>query len=197
MLKMLGIWLTHKHVHLCEVPIEAATQPKYQEYICISSQRLYSLLDPSSSRVVQPDDRSSNCHGLVHNLNTECVNVVHSIKDKTWRTTTKYKKENGCWYFVSACFGHLSISAWFTLHIFCAWAPDRLPPKTVKSWEKQKVQDIKNMIHAVMYFHNAGFLLYKFTLYLAEYINQPAIDPASTGHDAVTGELWQRQTVMW
>lgn len=49
------------------------------------------------------------------------------------------------------------------------------------------------MTYAVMYFHNVRFLLYKYTLYLAEYINQPAIDPASTGHDAVTRELWQRQ----
>lgn len=53
---------------------------KYQEYISISSQRLDAFLDPSSARVVQPDDWSSNRHGLVHNLCTEHLNAPNSTK---------------------------------------------------------------------------------------------------------------------
>lgn len=68
------------------------TKLPYQEYICISSQRLHSFLDPSSSRVIQPNDRGSNCHGLVHNLSTEHLNVFErsEIKQEEPMTTHKY-----------------------------------------------------------------------------------------------------------
>lgn len=51
---------------------------------------------------------------------------------------------------------------------------------------------------AARYCHNEGFLIaHNYTSYLTENINQPAIDPASACHDAVTRELWQRETKMW
>lgn len=93
--------------------------------------------------------------------------------------------------------GHLTISVLFTLQIFCAWAPDRLPPNTVKSWRKAKDGKMERILHqwnqAAVYCRNVGFLQYNYKLYLTEYINQPAIDPASACHNAVTWELWQRE----
>lgn len=55
---------------------------KYQEYICISSQRFHSFLDPSSSRVIQPDYRSPDRHGLVHDLTTD-LKVAHQMNEMT------------------------------------------------------------------------------------------------------------------
>lgn len=57
---------------------------KYQEYVSVAGQRLNAFLDPSSARIVQPDDWSADRHGLVHNLCTDSIKK-HQARDKRCR----------------------------------------------------------------------------------------------------------------
>lgn len=79
----------------------------------------------------------------------------------------------------------------FTLQIFCAWAPDKLPPNTVKSYNQEWKEVSANT--PVSSCTCMCFFFFLTVLYLAEHVNQPAIDPAPACHNAVTRELFKRQ----
>lgn len=88
---------------------------------------------------------------------------------------------------------HKSQCGLFTLQIFCAWAPDRLPPNTVKSCQRGKKCETKIISHR----RNCSVWWRCWTaavqLYLTEHVNQPAIDPAPARHHTVTWELGEKR----
>lgn len=79
----------------------------------------------------------------------------------------------------------------FTLQIFCAWAPDKLPPNTVKSYNQEQKDISTNPVQVSYCVCVCGFFFR--ALYLTEHVNQPAIDPASACHNTVTRELLKRE----
>ncbi len=137
---------TWPHVTSLSLYIAVLNHSVYQENVSISCEGLDAFLNAGSTGVIETDYWSSHHHCLVHDLEIQlqkfCVKslcltaLCLCFKQNDFNQVQKRSATN------------------LTLQIFWAWAPDKLPPNTVKSWEQKSISLFRTEI--LIYFITAN-----------------------------------------